>query len=72
MDLSCLLHDKKRACVCHNQPLSLCHCAGAVPLAMDLLRSPAKQESEVGRSLLKVLAQDADVAAELKAARIRL
>jgi hypothetical protein len=39
---------------------------------MDLLRSHNKQESEVGRSLLKVLAQDADVAAELKAARIRL
>ena len=46
--------------------------AGATPLAMELLRSPAKQEADVGRTLLKVLALDSDVAAELKAAKIRL
>jgi hypothetical protein len=46
--------------------------AGATPLAMELLRSASKQEAEVGRTLLKVLAQDGDVASELKAARIRL
>jgi hypothetical protein len=39
---------------------------------MELLRSASKQEAEVGRTLLKVLALDGDVASELKAARIRL